>query len=381
MTSGIVSGWNAVAFNSGLTTQVAGKAVTVPAVWRLASNAADFAVTALRLNPVQLAAGVALTWAASYGLQYLNDQWLKVTPGQPASQWGNGFNYQCSGAPVGPISVAAATQCGTAAGWAGLTNVQIEFVSGSWRGTGYSTMDPGNKKTIALFSPLGTCPAGTTDVGGTCTTAQTSVAATDADFQAMRQASLDNALASWFSGWKVSLPVNPEVNPSPLMVPLSDPYLDPVTGKRYKDMATITPSATNPKTAELQTSKQEVDPVTGDPVRDASGVAVAPQKQDNPDPCTGHEKRLGCMELDDPPQGPDLQASSKTISITPDSGWGADTMACPADLTSTLRTGGTAVAFSFKPACDGADMFRPVIIAMAWVGAVLIALGVGRKGD
>lgn len=56
------------------------------------------------------------------------------------------------------------------------------------------------------------------------------------------------------------------------------------------------------------------------------------------------------MELGDAPSGPDLKTGSKTISITPDSSWGADTMACPADLTTTLRSGGTTVAYSFKPA-------------------------------
>ncbi|MGD7477622.1 virulence factor TspB C-terminal domain-related protein [Ralstonia pseudosolanacearum] len=39
------------------------------------------------------------------------------------------------------------------------------------------------------------------------------------------------------------------------------------------------------------------------------------------------------------------------------------------------------ISWSLKPVCDGADMFRPVIIACAWLGAALIVIGVGRKGE
>ncbi|XQM37833.1 hypothetical protein DFLDMN_004717 [Cupriavidus sp. H19C3] len=201
--------------------------------------------------------------------------------------------------------------------------------------------------------------------------------AVDADWSRVQPSTLPDAVLNNLARDGVFLDVSPSINTARQTVPMSDPYIDPVTGKRYQDVAYVTPNADG-KTADVQVGKQEVD-AEGKPATDASGVAVAPVEQK--DPCVGHEDRLGCMKLDDPPQGPNLEDSQKTISITPDTGWGADSMACPADLTTVTRTGGVALAFSFKPVCDGADMFRPVIIGMAWVAAVLIALGVGRKGD
>lgn len=140
-------------------------------------------VTVARLNPLGIAGTVAATILLEKGISVVNGVWTTTTPGQPASEWGGGYNYQCTGAPAGPITIAAATQCGNYAGWTGLSNVQIVYVSGQWRATAYSTMDPGNVKTIAVFSPLGTCPAGTTNTGTSCTSAPTSAPSSDGDIQ------------------------------------------------------------------------------------------------------------------------------------------------------------------------------------------------------
>ncbi|WP_092599676.1 virulence factor TspB C-terminal domain-related protein [Ralstonia sp. 25mfcol4.1] len=175
----------------------------------------------------------------------------------------------------------------------------------------------------------------------------------------------------------VFLDINPQFDAKPQVVPLSNPYADPVTGKRYQDVATVQP-APDGRTAEVQVAKQEVDS-QGNPVTDASGVAAAPQKQD--DPCVGHEDRLGCMTTGEVPQGPDLGKDERHITITPDTGWGADTAACPADIVVPMHLrGAQSLSFSYQPVCKAADMFRPAILGVAWIVAVLIALGMGFKG-
>ncbi|MFS8934742.1 virulence factor TspB C-terminal domain-related protein [Cupriavidus taiwanensis] len=371
--------FSGAAFNSALTTQVAGKAVTVPATWRLASNAGQFAISAVRLSPATLVGSAVASWLLPYGIEWLNNQFQTTTPGQPASQWGGGYNYQCTGAPAGPITIQAAIQCGTYAGWTNITNVQISVLSGKdYKATASTSGNP--NATIAVFSYIGTCPAGTTNTGTSCVTAQTVGPTTESDWSRVQADPVPDAVHSWLANKGLGVPIVPQVNPATQVVPLSDPYVDPVTGKRYKDVAYVTPSPSSPtKTADLQVAKQEVD-AEGNPIVDpTTGGVKAPEETD--DPCLAHPDRIGCMEKGEIPAEPEIKGADKTITITPDGGWGAETASCPADLTATTRTGGTLVTFSFKPACDAADTFRPLVIGLAWLAAVLIALGVGRKGD
>ncbi|MNY21818.1 hypothetical protein D3C86_1553880 [compost metagenome] len=179
-------------------------------------------------------------------------------------------------------------------------------------------------------------------------------------------------------GW---LPATPEVSTQVQTVPMSSVYKDPTTGVSYRDYAYVTPNPADPQTANLQVVKTQVDPATGNPVTDPNSGNTTGQVKPE-DPCASNPNRVGCMDKGDIPASPDLTATEKVITITPDSGWGSDTAACPADIVVGLRSQGALPAvFSFKPVCDGADMFRPVVIGLAWIAAVLIALGVGRRAD
>ncbi|XQU72902.1 hypothetical protein EPAKOI_000623 [Cupriavidus sp. H18C2] len=204
--------------------------------------------------------------------------------------------------------------------------------------------------------------------------------ATDSDWSKVQPDALtgnDNVL-NGLGRDGVPLDVQPQFSPDPQIVPLSDPYVDPVTGKRMQDIATVQPNPDG-KTATVQVAKREVD-TNGNPVKDDSGADAAPQKQE--DPCVGNEDRLGCMPAGDIPAPQELPLDERTIRIAPDSGWGADSMACPADVVVALRSnGGSPLSFSFKPVCDGADMLRPLVIGFAWISAVLIALGGTRRGE
>lgn len=53
--------WSGAAFNSGMTTTIGGRMVTVPAKWRLSANAGQIALNAIRVNPAGAAASAALS--------------------------------------------------------------------------------------------------------------------------------------------------------------------------------------------------------------------------------------------------------------------------------------------------------------------------------
>lgn len=388
VTTASATTWSGAAFNSGLTTQVAGKAVTVPATWRLASNAGQLAVNALRVNPYGLAASVALTWLVSYGISKCADGTWCAQPATDSTKAIDGYKWQSfgvSGTFNSGWDAAYAVWDSNYAGRkaAGYTLSSLRDRSSPqngaptyapvWINASGSTIIEGSI-VISRVSPV-QCAAGYVQSGGSCV--GTPVPAGDTDWGKVQPSTIPDAVLNNLAKDGVFLSVSPTVATAPQVVPLSDPYIDPVTGKRFRDVAYVTPS-TDGKTADLQVVKQEVD-ANGNPVTDpATGNPVAPQKND--DPCTGHETRLGCMDKGDIPAGPDLQQSAKTITITPDTGWGPDTMACPADIVTVLHGGGGAVAYSFKAQCDFADGVRAPVIAIAWVAAVLIALGVGSRG-
>ncbi len=390
--------WSGAAFNSGMTTSIGGRAVTVPATWRLASNAGQFAVTALRTNPWGAAAAAAVSILLPYGIQKCINgdfgNWCipstqeQAPNGRPYPSdyhWSDGANRFASATVQGTCTLYAAAISSA--------SVLYEFDHftpvGDGTSTGYCvwkrTFSAGGSDTSAQSQIVrrAGCVSGDTLKSGMCyppgyVPSGSERAATDADWSKVPPNTLtaSDVLLNALGRDGAFIDIKPEFATAPQVVPLSDPYIDPVTGKRFRDIATVQPNPDG-KTAEVQTAKQEVDS-QGNPAKDASGAEAAPQKQD--DPCVGHETRLGCMTAGDIPEGPDLTKDERRITITPDNGWGPDTLACPADIVMPLHGGAGVVSYSFKAQCDFADGVRAPVIAMAWVAAVLIALGVGSKG-
>lgn len=393
--------WAGAAYNSGMTTQVGGRLVTVPASWRLAANAGQVALGAIRATPQGAAASAALSILIGIGIQKcLNGTIGWCVPGSteqapngkpyPRSQFygvvgGGKWLYADSPGVLCQMFVAATNASGVN------TVSMIDAWTTSTGGIckiGFPSNPNASPSELNLTRLGGAC-GNTTDTyqvsTGMCVPAgyvapADERAATDSDWGKVSPNTItaSDVILNALGRDGVALDIRPEFQPNPQTVPLSNPYTDPVTGKRFQDIATVQPNPDG-KTAEVQVAKQEVD-ANGNPAQDASGVPAAPQKQE--DPCVGHEDRLGCMGMGEIPQGPDLGKDERTITITPDTGWGSDTAACPADIVAPLRTAGAQPAvFSYQPLCKAADNFRPVILGLAWLGAIFIALGAARKGD
>ncbi|MGA4247177.1 virulence factor TspB C-terminal domain-related protein [Ralstonia nicotianae] len=366
-------------------------AATIAATMTVGEGAAAVALAALRATPA-IATATSLAYLAQLGIQKCLDGTWCTSKRSPAAGdtgfngWGWTYGYNTS-ATGGNIANGVAASPGAAcsamlAADAYLAGQKAKFagMKATGNGTSYEChyTNDGGDNFYAGTSQASSCVDGYVVSGSACVPdpAGPTVGASDADWNKGLTYPLPAGVASDMAAAKVPIPVKLTPSTTPVNVNLSDPYVDPVTGKRYRDVATVTPNSDG-KTATLTTAKQEVD-ANGNPATDpATGNGKAPEKQD--DQCSGHETRMGCIEQGEIPDGPDLKEQQVNVKVTPDSGWGADTAPCPSDLTASIH--GMPISWSLKPVCDGADMFRPVIIACAWLGAALIVIGVGRKGE
>ena len=93
-----------------------------------------------------------------------------------------------------------------------------------------------------------------------------------------------------------------------------------------------------------------------------------------PDPCKDNPERAGCKELGTPTEEGALTSKSVGVSTITSVAL-SQNLSCPADITLPRSMG-----FSWKPICDSADMLKPLILALAWLGAGYIVMGAAKNG-
>jgi hypothetical protein len=142
------------------------------------------------------------------------------------------------------------------------------------------------------------------------------------------------------------------------------------TSKTAPD-GTVTTTTTNPD-GTTTTTTQRPDGSTQTQTSEST-------PKENEDFCILNPDALACWKAGEP-ENPDVPVDTKNISITPQSGWGLDTASCPAPRSHTLVTGQT-IVMSWEPVCDGAAMFRPVVIGLAWLSALYAFLAIQRKSQ
>ena len=357
------SAFSGGAFNSGFTTNVGGKTVTMPASMGMAANAAQFAATAVRGNPTVMIGVAVATWLLPYGIEWVNGQWqanaISSMPGTwyPTVAW-VGDPVNCPDMGGCTVEEAAQKQAiryarNSSAQYqivnctAGV-NCQVQYkISASWQYAGYVNYQGPTPKRVP---------------------------ATDTHWQAVN--TLPDAAANELTAKGVALPLsNPVFNPNSVLEPLTGAYYDPVSGEWKQKSAQVTPAADG-KTAEASVVETVVNE-DGSPKNDEEGNPETPKTPENH--CDQNPNSIGCSEWGEP-EDADLGETSKTITITPDTGWGPSTGTCPAPLTHTLSSG-RQLSFSYEHVCTAAAMFRPAVIGMAWLSALLLMFGIHRRAS
>lgn len=194
------------------------------------------------------------------------------------------------------------------------------------------------------------------------------------------------------------LPVEqPVVNPTPGPSPTPNPYFvptgDPVPNPNYDPQAAPSPEnqpfvqpgiRIKPSPTATEPWRVDIEPVnvprpTTDPTPegDLTEPGTQPKPEEQQSLCEKHPDIVACAKMDEV-EPEDVNNEDKTLTITPKGGWGNESAACPAPV--TKQVAGLSLEMSWQPFCDFASGIRPVVIAMAWLSAALMVLGIARKG-
>lgn len=356
------------------TVNVGGKYIGVPTVGALGAAALEVAILGLKATPASLLTSAVITYLGSKGLQWINDKWMKQGDPVPVVGRYRINEFGVTGSSAAQVCDAAATAKGP--------GYYVDSVSGGTcllKNPAY----PYGQWSYSIFDMTAdSCPANYTLSAGACFP-NDYVPAGDSDWDRVRGVQAPDAvmddlckrLAALGSACTVG-----GITQSPVTAPLSDWYTDPVTGQQVRQVAKITPASTpeDPTRVAVNTETETKTPATTDPV---TGVTTPEKTENKPnqneDFCVLHPEALACWEKGDAPDS-DLQTDQRNISLTPDSGWGASGATCPADLIHTTRAG-VQVKMSWQPLCQMANTFRPIVVGMAWLSAIIIFLGISRR--
>jgi hypothetical protein len=356
---------------------IAGKQVTMPASARLAANAGQYAVSALRsVNPLILGAGL-LAYLALEQLEVFDGVIGQVTSSGPSGAYYTcGWSTQFAGGTLQDACEYWDNNGGCADdcwGWQLQADNKV---------LAYNTAHPSELQHEAYGQAV-SCPDGTgwdgTRYPGACTAVTTSFTpATESQYADLADHDLLPAAAQELATdpaiSPLGLPIDqPSLQTDPFAIPVGAPYQKP-DGSWVQPMARITPQPDG-KSAAIDLYDQ---PVIG-PTTDADGYAVpVPNSQptDTPeDPCTANPDTIGCKDLGDL-DDPGITKQSYNFDLSPEpSPWSAS---CPADR--VLSFGFGSGTLSYSTACSAMDMIRPLVLGLAWLVAGYILIG-GVRSD
>lgn len=360
---------NAGNISVGYTTQVAGRAVTMPATMRFASNAAQFAIGAIRLNPAALIGSAVAAWLLTVGIEYVNGQFMKTGETVPPTP-----SQDCYVKAYGDGTV-----CGSEAYYSNVVS-------------GYPSLGPYQQPVVyptyikvcrtppndhfcfqnnKISSVPESCPAGTTQNGSQCV--GQAVPATEPDWDTVKTSPLPDPVAQELAPKGVPLPLeNPQFDPTPQTVPLSNPYPKPggQPGETVRDVAEVTPAPN--ETAKIETKVQPVTDANGNPVTPSP---TDPAPEEKSDFCLENPDALACWKEGEP-ENVDLEKVTAGTSITPVTVGGAGS--CPAAKSVSYM--GANLEISFTPICTAAGWINPIVLALAWLSAGFILIGAFKQG-
>ncbi|PTT55535.1 virulence factor TspB C-terminal domain-related protein [Aeromonas sp. HMWF014] len=161
---------------------------------------------------------------------------------------------------------------------------------------------------------------------------------------------------------------------------MSEPYFK--NGNWYRDRMDVSPAptASQPTRVRVDVGPIKIQGATDPQTVPNTGTAGGSQPKEEPSFCEANPQSIACAELGTLEPEP-FNPIEKPFQITPQSPWGSGDAQCPAPKVINLHSGGFAT-MSYQPACDFFRGVRPVIIALAFIAALYIALGIPvGKGD
>lgn len=370
---------------AGAVLNVGGRSVVMPAAYRFAANAPQFAARALFLNPA-LATGVAVAaWIAGECLGVQDGSWVVTCgPGLGTQSVGYEYRFYAQGQWM-PDAQAACDDWGSY--WVEHHLYADTLVSAKISGPAVNVSCALHGKTAssgsnwtgqAYGTRASSCPAGwyVTDQG--CVQTPQPIPATQDDFDTkVSPKPMPLTLPQEIPGpWPVLPPViNPtpgdDPQPQPLRIPTGNPVPIPGTDpQEYRQPVTRvvpSPSPDSPWRVDVQPEDvQGTDPVgLIDPETVPAAEPVTPAA-DPPDLCARHPDIVACQTLDQVGDV-DLNERQLPVAIAPDAGWGPSDASCPAPRTLTAQ--GRSIEWSWDLYCDFAQGVRPLFLAFAWLSA------------
>jgi hypothetical protein len=131
------------------------------------------------------------------------------------------------------------------------------------------------------------------------------------------------------------------------------------------------------KWAETKTTTKTVDGVVVSEETESEEGTTPDDKTESVNQCKLNPDSAACQELGEAPADDVIPTQVVPFSITPVSGFGPSTAACPAARSLSLSFG--TISMPYDALCTFADGIRPVVIAMAWLGAIFTFMGISRR--
>lgn len=386
VSSGVIRSASSAVLNVG------GRSVTMPVAYRFAANAGQVAARAAFLNPalfVGIAAGTALySWYNDSGFTVSGGAWVKPDPNVCSTSPCYSYTVNFNTVHLGPFSTKASA-CAA----------NIDYGSTHFRnGHPY---DPANPlDSICLYDVYsGSTLVYTNDSRDTLGITQ--VAPSAPSYFSVSQSEFESALSSKPipEGLPQKLPdplpvelpiINPSADPSPLAQPMRIPSGEPQpvpnsNPQQWKvPVVDVVPSPTSSSPFRVDVQPKDVIKEDATPLPESAPVPTTPPAGQTdapvtPDLCEKNPEILACQKINlGSVDAVPVPNDNRSMSITPDTGWGASNAGCPAPRSVNLVSGYT-VTMPFDLLCQFAAGIRPVVIALAWLTAALGFIGFARR--
>jgi hypothetical protein len=363
--------------------QAGGRTANLPAVLPLAEGAAKTAAGLLFRNPYLQGALLVGGWLAGECLSVDQGVW-KITCGPSVGTQSDGFEYRTSGDGATAYYPTAQQSCSHF--------VTVTYSNETWAASAPVANAAGTSCNFTMTNKI----TGATQSNGTSISKRSSSCQSGYYYTSsgcvqtptpvpISQTEFENKLANkpMPAGLPASLPGDYPVQlPSiqPMQIPMGSPVAVPNTSptQYQQPIVTVTPAPTTDSPWRVNVEPGTLTGTSPTGITNPQPATTTAGSSTDTDFCLKHPNSHVCQDMGslDPVDVPNQDIQ---LAITPDTGWGPNNASCPAPKTVTVQ--GKTLSFSLQMVCDAAVMIRPLFIGFAWITAVILFVGMARKGE